>query len=146
MASKQTLGQLIKLARTRSDTAGRALGAVQTREREELAKLELLVGYRKEYEARFAAAAREGLDRRRLSDYREFMLRLEEAIHQQQEQLALHRSAVDRCRSDWKSANGKLKSFDTLETRRRDAERLDERRREQRRHDEHAARKRSVKS
>ena len=141
MASKETLAQLIRLARSASEAAARALGAVQTREREENGKLELLVAYRKEYLARFEAAARAGLDGRGLVNYREFMQRLEDAITQQREHLAAHRRAVEKCRSDWQSAHGRLKSFDTLDARRRRSERLEERRRDQRRTDEQAARK-----
>lgn len=142
MASKQTLEQLIRLARSASDEAARALGTVQTREREEAGKLELLAAYRREYLARYEAASREGLDRRSLHNYREFMLKLEEAIHQQELHLAAQRRAVEKCRADWQSAHGKLKRFDTLDARRRESERHASRRREQRREDEHAARRR----
>jgi len=142
MASKETLAQLIRLARSASDAAARALGVEQTREREENGKLELLVAYRKEYLARFEAAARAGLDGRGLANYREFMQRLEEAVAQQRDHLAAHRRAVEKCRGEWQSAHGRLKSFDTLDERRRRGERLEARRRDQRRTDEQAARKR----
>jgi len=140
MASKETLEQLIRLARTASDDAARALGTVQTREREEAGKLELLVAYRKEYLARYEAASRQGLDRRSLNNYREFMVKLEEAIHQQEQHVAAQRRAVEKSRGEWQSAHGKLKRFDTLDARRRESERHDARRREQRREDERTAR------
>jgi len=131
----------MELATTRIESAVRALGASQSREREENSKLQVLVGYRDEYRARFATASRQGLDRRAWTNYHEFMAKLEEAIKQQQALLARYRNAVEQCRVEWLTASGRLKSIDTLDQRRRQAERTIDRRREQRVQNEHAARK-----
>ena len=141
MPPKHTLQQLIEIARAHSERAARTLGATRSRERAEQSKLQLLISYREEYLLRFAEASRKGLERLALINYREFMQRLDDAVRQQGELLARHQHKLEECRTDWRSANGKLKSFDTLDERRKSVERVVQRRREQRQHDEHAARR-----
>ena len=142
MPSKKILEQLIELAKTANERAARALGASRNRAQEEQGRLQLLLDYRREYIDRFAAAARAGLDRAAWANYHQFMAKLDAAILQQGELAAQHRESVDQRRRDWHSTNTKLKSFDTLDRRRQDAERSNERRREQREQDEFAGRKR----
>jgi len=141
MLPKRTLQQLIDIARSRSDTAARALGATHSREREEHGKLDLLVHYREECLARFGQAAREGIDREIWLNYQQFVVKLDAAITQQRELLAQQQLKVEQCRSEWRAANIKLRSFDTLEQRRQQAESVAGRRREQRQQNEFALRK-----
>ena len=136
MPQKTTLQQLIEMARDRIDGATRALGASRSTEQQENSKLQLLVDYRREYLERFAQAARDGLDRRAWSNYQDFLMKLDTAISQQKELLGQHGRKVDACRSDWQAASRKLKSFDTLDQRRRQAERVVDERREQSAQDE----------
>lgn len=143
MASKKTLQQLIELARQRSDTAARSLGASRSREEKESSKLKLLEGYRDEYSARLDQALRKGLDRGVWDNYRLFMLKIEAAFRQQRELLEQSRKQVEQCRSVWQAADGKVKSFATLDRRRQSAERVTDNRREQREQDEFASRKRT---
>jgi flagellar FliJ protein len=146
MLRKQTLLQLIELARHSSEHAARALGASQTRELDERGKLKLLMEYRDEYLRRYEQAARVGLERRDWSNYHAFLLKLDAAIRQQEQMLVERCGAVEQCRSAWRKANGKLKSFATLDARRQSAERGQERRREQRESDQAAARKPALES
>lgn len=143
MPSKKTLQQLIELARLRSDTAARSLSVSRTREQTESSKLKLLEGYRAEYCARLDQALRKGLDQGAWDNYRQFILKIDTAFRQQRELLDQSRKQVEQCRSDWQAANGKVKSFDTLDQRRQSAERVTDRRREQREQDEFASRKRA---
>jgi flagellar FliJ protein len=133
---KKTLQQLIELARSQSDNAARSLGASRSREEEELDKLRLLLQYRKEYMLRFDEAARVGLERSAWSNYHEFLMKLDAAIEQQNQVIARHRLTVEQRRTVWRAAHRRLKSFDTLDQRRQQAERVSERKREQREHDE----------
>jgi flagellar FliJ protein len=144
MPSKKTLQQLIELARSRSDDAARSLGESRSHEEEELAKLRLLLEYRKEYGARFDEAGRKGLERNAWSNYRDFLHKLDAAIEQQNHVIERHRHAVEERRTAWQAANRRLKSFDTLDQRRQQTERLSERKREQREHDEFARGARKV--
>lgn len=141
MLPKNTLRRLIEVARARSDTAARALGATHSREREEHNRLDLLLSYREEFLARFGQAAREGVDREVWLSYQQFVVKLEAAIVQQRELLAQQRQKVEQSRSEWRAANGRLRSFDTLEQRRRQAETVSARRSEQRQQNEFALRK-----
>jgi flagellar protein FliJ len=143
MPSKKTLQQLIEFARLRSDDAARTLGISRAQEQTESSKLKLLEGYREEYSVRFDRALRAGLDQGAWDNYRQFMLKLDTAFRQQGELLEKSRKQVEQCRSDWNAANGKVKSFDTLDLRRQRAERATDQRREQREQDEFASRKRT---
>lgn len=143
MPSKKNLQQLIDLARSKSDHAARSLGASRSHEEEELGKLRLLIEYRKEYMLRFDEAARKGLDRNAWNNYHEFLHKLDDAIEQQHQVVARHHVNVEERRTLWHAASRRLKSFDALDQRRQQAERVSERKREQREHDEfaHHARK-----
>jgi len=141
MLPKPVLQQLIETARSCSDSAARALGVTHTRELEETAKLDLLIRYREEYLVRFGHAAGRGMDRDLWVNYRQFVSKLDAAIAQQRDVIAQQQKNTERCRSDWRAANGRLRSFDALDERRRSAEALAGRRREQRKQDEFALRK-----
>ncbi|HUL93810.1 MAG TPA: flagellar export protein FliJ [Burkholderiales bacterium] len=143
MPPKKTLQQLIELARSKSDVAARSLGVSRSHEEEELGKLRLLLEYRKEYMLRFDDAARKGLDRSAWSNYHAFLHKLDDAIEQQHQVVARQHVAVEEHRTLWHAASRRLKSFDALDQRRQQAERVTERKREQREHDEfaHTARK-----
>jgi flagellar protein FliJ len=141
MPTKKTLQQLIELARLRSDTAARSLGVSRSREETESGKLKLLEGYRDEYSARLDKALRNGLDRGAWDNYRLFLLKIDAAFRQQRELLEQSRKQVEQCRSAWQAANGKVKSFETLDRRRQRAEHATDQRREQREQDELASRK-----
>ncbi|MCC7485308.1 MAG: flagellar export protein FliJ [Burkholderiales bacterium] len=144
MLPKRTLQQLIEHAREKNDRAARALGATNSREREEHGKLDLLVNYRDECLARLVSSAREGMDRDTWLSYQRFVVKLDAAIEQQREQVALSRTLAEQSRSEWRAANGRLRSFDTLESRRVKAEAAAARRGEQRAQDEFASRKPSA--
>ena len=143
MPPKKTLQQLIELARLRSDNAARTLGLSRSREQTESGKLKLLEDYRGEYSARFDQALRSGLDRGAWDNYHLFMLKLDAAFRQQHDLLEQSRKQVEQCRMAWQAANGRVKSFNTLDQRRQHAERTTDQRREQREQDEYAARKRT---
>src|SRR5262245_20350926 len=136
MPPKKTLQHLIEMARSKSDSAARSLGASRSHEEDEIAKLRLLVDYRREYMLRFDEAGRAGLDRNAWSNYREFLHKLDAAIDQQKQVVAQHHRAVEERRSAWHAESRRLKSFDALDQRRQQAERVTERKREQREHDE----------
>ena len=140
MLPKHTLQRLIESARTVSDKAARTLGATHAREREEVSRLDLLIRYREEYLVRFGHTAGAGIDRDLWLNYRQFVAKLDAAIARQQEVIAEQQRHVERRRSEWRAANGRLRSFDVLEERRRSAEALAGRRREQRKQDEFALR------
>ena len=141
MPPKKSLQQLLEIARTRVDEVARSLGASCTREQEELSKLRLLLHYREEYVVRFGEASRAGLKRGAWTNYYEFMQKLDSAIGQQNELLDRHRGEVERLRAAWHAASGKLRSFATLDSRRKQAEHALEQRREQKEQDELALRR-----
>ncbi|HXZ84992.1 MAG TPA: flagellar export protein FliJ [Myxococcota bacterium] len=140
MLPKNTLKRLLGVARARSDTAARTLGATHSREREETNKLELLLHYRDECLARLVQATREGIERAVWLNYQRFVLKLDAAIDQQRGLLAQQREKLEQRRSEWRAASNKLRSFDALEQRRQEAERVSGGRREQREQDEFALR------
>lgn len=140
MLPKESLQQLIELARMRCESAARELGASQSREQEEGARLRLLMAYRADYLARFEAASRTGLENGAWTNYLDFIRKLDAAIEQQRNLLEQCRHTVQQRRGDWHAQDSKKKSFATLERRRHDSEQAGENRREQREQDEFASR------
>ena len=140
MLPKESLQQLIELARMRCKRAARELGASQTRVQEESDRLELLRDYRKDYLMRFEIASRSGMDSGSWTNYLDFIRKLDAAIEHQQQVLELCRDAVNQRRSAWRAQDSKKKSFATLDRRHHDSQLASERRREQREQDEFASR------
>jgi len=140
MTRTPALSKLMEVARRKTDVAAQLLGASCSRSREEENKLALLLDYRRDYQARFDAAIRAGVDRVELRNFHEFLRKLDVAIEQQQKIVAQHQGNVAARRDEWRAANRSLKSFDTLARREQAATTRRERKREQREHDETAAR------
>ena len=137
MVPPDTLQKLIDMARRRSDLAARSLGASHTREREEESKLQLLIEYRLDYLRRYQHTARySGLNANQLANYQDFLRKLDTAIEQQQAVVMQSHSKVEHDRGDWRAANRKEKSFDTLSRRNEEEERVRANRREQREQDD----------
>ena len=143
MPQKKTLKQLIELARSRCENAASQLSASRSREQADCSKLQLLENYRREYTERFDQARHAGLQRGVWDYHHQFILQLDSAIRNQRERVEMSRGSVEQCRADWRAANDKVKSFDTLDQRRQMAERAIEQRRERREQDEFASRKRA---
>ena len=132
--------RLKDIAAKRRDAQAQRLGAL-TRERDEAAKrLEMLVGYRADYEARLANAARDGIDPTELRNYQAFLAQLTRAIAQQTDIVGAAERGVRGAKAQWTSEHQRVESFQALDVRHATGVAREEQRRAQKLTDEWSAR------
>ncbi|WP_429499547.1 flagellar export protein FliJ [Robbsia andropogonis] len=132
---------LIDLAQQEVDAAAQALGALQRQRDDMFGKRKNLDGYRVEYEQQLAQAARDGMTMGQRRNYQAFLGTLGTAIDLQQTQVEMLDRKIEVARLLWQQKKQKLSSFETLETRARQAQEQRTARYEQRMTDEFAARR-----
>ncbi len=140
MSKDFRLQPLLDLSNLRLDEATRQLGKLIAGEQEAGQRVELLVGYRTEYQARFLEAAGNGLGPDAWRNYQHFLGRLDQAIDQARAMLESSKQRTVLGQKRWLDQRGKVKAFDTLAQRHQLRVLLAENRHEQKRSDEHAAR------
>ena len=109
-----SLHRLREIAESHAETAASHLGGLNRKLMEQQEKLELLIRYREEYERRFRASTDSGVNAAGLRNFIRFLDKLDEAITQQNEQVAIARGHAQQGRDDWQSKEIKSKAFDTL--------------------------------
>jgi flagellar FliJ protein len=138
MSKPFPLQTLLDLAQEGSDTAAVRLGVVNGHDRNMQERLQLLLEYRSEYTARLARVAQAGMHSVGWRNFREFIDKIDAAIEQQRELVAMARREVETGQHHWHAQQRRLKSFDTLSERHRSAERKSDARQEQKEQDEFA--------
>lgn len=136
MTTPYALKALLDLAQNRSDAAAARLGKLNAQEQSAEQKLQLLLEYQQDYQARFQELARNGLDQTEWLNFRAFMSKLDNAISEQRKAVTYSQDKVEVGRIDWHAQQHKLKSFDTLSQRHQLAELRRTIKREQREQDE----------
>lgn len=144
MNSKFHLQPLLDLSKLRLDEATRQLGKLIAGEQEASQRLGLLVQYRDEYHARFAAAAGVGLGPDAWRNYQHFLGRLDEAIEQARAMVTTSKQRTALGQRNWLDQRGKAKAFDTLAQRHQARLVYAEIRSEQKLSDEHTARRHGI--
>jgi flagellar FliJ protein len=139
MTKHSALDTLMELAQLRTDEAARRLGAVNAQGLDMEAKLGVLIQYRSEYLARFQASMQQGITASDWRNYQDFLDKLDAAIAQQREMVALVRQRVEASEVAWQSARRTLKSYGTLAQRQARAQEQRTARHEQKETDEHAS-------
>jgi flagellar FliJ protein len=138
MAHASPLDNLIELARDQRDDALSRLAAAVSASRSLEERYALLINYRAEYAAHFAASARSGLPLGQLLQFRLFLDKLEGAIAQQQQAMRSQDAQQLEQRTDWAKRESRLQGYSTLRERRRAARSVQARRHEQQSTDEHS--------
>ncbi|HEV7804145.1 MAG TPA: flagellar export protein FliJ [Burkholderiales bacterium] len=128
------------LAQQQSDTAATRLGVLNANAGKSDQKLNMLLEYREEYRERFRSRMNGGLDTAGLSNFRQFMEKLDEAIDQQRAACNASRDAVARGQSEWQAKQINVKAYDTLAQRHQSAQLEHMKKLDQRVTDEFAAR------
>lgn len=130
---------LLDHARHRLEAAERLLRMLRRKQDAAGQRLDELVEYRGEYRLRYTGSGAKGMDIHLLRDYQMFMIKLDEAIHQQEQE-------VLRCRANWQSGHAKwlelrqkVQAYETLESRHRLSENRRLEKIEQRQSDETSA-------
>ena len=139
MTERFPLQTLLDLANSRMDDAARKLGELIASEHAVEEKLALLVDYRKEYQARFVEAARNGIGPDAWRNFSAFLGKLDDAIAQQQLIVSDSRQRTVQGQQEWVDQRNKVKAFDTLSHRHQSLQARKEAKQEQRLTDEHAA-------
>jgi len=127
---------LQQLAEQRRDNGTRKLGITLARFREANDRLQLLIDYRSDYQARLGRAARDGIQGAGLRNYQSFLANLERAIEQQSRTVADLADEVERLRAEIAHEQRQVESFSVLLRRRARAENQRENRRAQSLQDE----------
>jgi flagellar protein FliJ len=118
----------------------RELGEAQTRLAAAEVKLKDLEQYRQDYEQAFQQRAKAGQPVRALRDFQVFLARLDQAIQQQGQIVAVARQDVSGHSTRWQSAARQVKAVDSVVDRWQGEERRAQDRREQKETDERAQR------
>ena len=135
------LQPLLDLSNLRLDEASRQLGKLIAGELEASQRLELLTQYRDEYQARFIAAAGQGLGPDAWRNYQYFLGRLDQAIDQAHTMVTASKQRTVAGQQNWLDKRGKVKAFGTLAQRHQLRVAYAEARIEQKQSDEHTARR-----
>ena len=141
---QKSFATLIQVAQTRSDGAAVKLGKLMAREAESDQKHRVLVNYRDEYRARLDAATRRGapapMPTADMRNFRAFLHKLDEAVRQQESELAFWREQIAQARSNWRDEERSRQSFSTIGARRDAGLAMVHARRDQKQHDEFSSR------
>ena len=140
MTKPFSLQTLLDLSQLRMDEAGKRLSQLLASEQEAGARVTLLQQYRAEYQERFVDAARSGIGRDAMNNFRSFLARLDEAIVQAQALVEQSKQRTAVGQREWLDQRVQVKAYDTLSTRHFDREQKAANRQEQKLQDEHAAR------
>lgn len=140
MAKSSALVTLIELAQRETDDAAKRLGAALKAVEEAEAKLQMLLGYRDDYAARFEQAQMAGITPMAHRNFTAFVDKLENAINGQREVIkhAEYKSGIEK--TAWQASERKRLSYRTLNERAAAEALRVENKRDQKAMDEHAAR------
>ena len=144
MTDSHALETLLELAVKESGQWAVHLGVAIRSHQEQAGKLALLLQYRKDYAERYQSNLDNGLDIRQQQNFREFLLRLDDAIEGQQRLVQQAELQVNNQQKNWQLAERKRLSFHTLIERRQTERQHAENRRDQQHNDEFAARQHRV--
>jgi flagellar FliJ protein len=136
---------LVDLAQQKHEAATRRFGQINQQQQAAQIKLDSLLQFRKEYQARLQQAVEHGMSQSELSNFQGFMQRLDEAIAQQSAANEHALNSVQAGRDEMKETQRKMKSFDTLAQRHHNNERKKAEKTEQRQQDEHTGRATAIK-
>jgi len=140
MVKKFSLQPLVQLAQQENDAAIRKFGQLNQQQQAAQGKLDTLLQYRKDYQTRLQQAEQNGMTQAELGNFRNFILRLDEAIAQQSNKNEQALGMLQVGRNELLEAQRKMKSFDTLVKRHVENEMKLAAKIEQRQQDEHTGR------
>ena len=140
MANPASIETLLELANREADEASERLGAALRAATEADDKFNMLVQYRNDYAERCQANLENGLSSSTYSNYRSFMLKLDQAISGQLEVVRSCRKRSDDAHAFLMACEQKKMSYGKLASRAHAEVQRKEARRDQKLNDEHASR------
>ena len=141
-----SLQPLVHLSQQKNDAATKKFGQLNRQQQAAQAKLDTLIQYRKDYQARFQEAVQSGMSQSDMCNFQNFIQRLDEAIAQQSDTNEQARNMVQTGRTELQDTQRNMKSFDTLAQRHMESEKKLEAKSEQRQQDEHTGRNATIKA
>jgi flagellar FliJ protein len=139
MAKPFSLQPLLKLAKHQNDTAILKLGQLHMQQHNAQGQLDMLMQYRRDYQARLQAATQQGIDPSELRNFQAFIDKLDGAIGQQARKVRNSHEMTQAGRNQFNTTQRKLKSFDKLQQRHEEVQKHIEKKTEQTAMDEHAS-------
>lgn len=112
-----SLQPLMNLAQHQNESATRELGQLHKQQHDAQGKLEMLQRYRSDYQTRLQESSQSGMNPAELRNFQRFINKLDEAIAQQRKLVEQSKVSVQAGRSEFHTAQRKLKSFTTLHER-----------------------------
>ena len=140
MSKEFPLQSVLDLSQMRLEEATRKLGELISGEQRAAERLEILLQYRDEYQARFLEVAQSGIGREQWRNYQHFLDKLATAIDQARQMVDHSHAMTAAGQREWMDRRGRVQAFDTLALRHRARLAYEEGHREQKLSDEHAAR------
>lgn len=134
------LQPLLNLAQMKNETATRKLGELNKQQHERQAQLDMLLQYRRDYQARMQTCSQQSMDPVLLRNFQAFIDKLDIAIAQQTQIVEQCQRSTQIGRGEFDNSRRNLKSFDTLQQRHIETEQKLEAKKEQRALDEHTGR------
>lgn len=131
MKKSQRLEPVIKVAKNSEERAAKALCESRDMLEKNEAKLAELLAYQQEYTKRYEDVGRNGMQINRINEFRQFLVKLNEAISNQREIIRLKQSELDNKNDIWVKTRVKHKSIDKIVSRHRSNEQRGEDRKEQ---------------
>ncbi|WP_132972996.1 flagellar export protein FliJ [Thiogranum longum] len=140
MSRSKRMKPVQRVAESREQAAVQKLGQSQQFLDAQRARLEELCAYRNQYSQSFQTSGGQGLNANRLQDYRVFLSRLNEAIHQQEAIIVQCTSQHELTRQQWVETRSRHQAIDKVIERYRSEEQKNSDRLEQQEQDERAQR------
>jgi len=136
----KSFATLIQVSQNKTDAAAVKVGQLNARLAESSQKRDVLINYRDEYRARLEAAIVRGAPAADVRNFRAFLDKLDDAVRQQEGEVAFWNVQIANARSAWQAEQRSLNSFNTIANRRDAIAQRNAERREQKQQDEFAAR------
>lgn len=139
MSTSSSLKILLNLAQQQTDTLARKLGKLNIQQQEAEKKLNLLLQYRHNYQSHMKDSTETGIDHIEWLNFIAFMNKLDAAITEQRQAVVFSQNKKIAGGDEFLSSQQKLKSYDTLSQRKKNAEDLIQVKNEQKVQDEFAS-------
>lgn len=140
MAQQSAIATLIELAEKDADEAAKVLGKAISAHEDTISKLNLLLQYRSDYEAKLQNMAAGGLTISQFSNFNAFIAKLDEAVNGQQMVVRDAERRVELAKANWQAIEKRRLSYQTLKNRADTAQQQKEAKRDQKQTDDFASR------
>ena len=114
MATTQSLKALVEFAQQKMDASAKKLGFLNAKQQEAEKKLNLLIDYRRNYQAHFVNTKNNGMNSIEWSNYLAFISKLDAAIVEQRKATISSQKETELVKTEYQDSRRKLKSYNTL--------------------------------